>query len=145
MLNKLLPAALVLSITGLGMIGNVRADGVVQKASKDAAKGAIKGVQQELNTGELVQGAKEVTKGMVDGISNAVPMMTSQILKQTDVNKKAIGHVARQVSTQAVSGALGAAVHEMDESLGRKGDGPLAEAIAATSERVTAAAVRGIG
>jgi len=129
----------------LGLTGIVHAEGgIVQSASKDAAKGAIKGVQQEMNSGELVKGAKEVTKSMIQGAADAAPLVTSQIANQANVNKKAIGKVARQVSTEAVAGAFGATVREVDEALGQKGDGPLATALVAMTERMMAAAVRGI-
>jgi hypothetical protein len=128
----------------LGVVRNAAADGVVQSASKDAAKGAVKGVQQELNTGTMIEGAKQVTKGMVDGMSAAVPTVTSQLVKQSNINRKQIGAVTRTVTSSAVSGVMTSGTQEIQEALGKRGDGPLAETLAATSERVTAATVRGI-
>ncbi len=130
----------------IGVLGGsaVYAEGIVQKASKDVAKGAIKGAQQELNSEELIQGAKQVTKAMVDGAANAAPLVTSQVVKQTDINRKTVGKIARQVSSDAVVGAVGATVHEVDAALGKNAEGPLADTMTATSERVTAGIVRGV-
>ena len=128
----------------VGGISAARADGIVKSASKEAVKGAVKGVQQELDAGNLTRGAKEVTKGMVDGISDAAPQMTSQIVNQANVNRKQLGRVARQVTGDAVDAAVGVGMREMGEALGEKGDGPLADTLVATTERITAAATRGI-
>ena len=132
------------SALSVGGISAAHADGIVKSASKEAVKGAVKGVQQELDSGNLTRGAKEVTKGMVDGISDAAPQMTSQIVNQANVNRKQLGNVARQVTRDAVGAAVGVGMHEMNEALGEKGDGPLADTLVATTERVTAAATRGI-
>jgi hypothetical protein len=125
-------------------VAQARADGVVENASKGAARGAVKGVQQELNTGTMIEGAKQVTKGMLDGVANAVPTVTSQIVKQSNVNRKQLGNVARTVTGEATSGLISSSARELQESLGKNGDGPLADTMAATSERVMAATVRGI-
>ena len=139
-------AAAVVLLTGiLGFGGVVHAEGgIVQNASKDAVKGAVKGVQQELNQGETVQGAKQMAKGMIDGVSNAVPTMTSQMVNQANVNRKAMGQVAGRVSADAAAGAVGATVSALDKALGKNGEGPLADTMAATNEKVVAAVVRGI-
>lgn len=124
-------------------LSSVRGDGVVENASKNAIKGAVKGVGQEISSGNLTMGAKQVTKGMVDGVADAVPLVTSQMANQANVNKKAIGNVARQVSADAVSGAVDATAQKLDKALGENGDGPLANTLTATTQRVTAAAARG--
>lgn len=128
----------------VGGLDAAHADGLVKGASKEAVKGAVKGVQQELDAGSLTRGAKEVTKGVVDGVSNAAPQMTSQVVNQANVNRKEIGNVARQVTKDAVGAALGVSMREMNQALGEKGDGPLADTLVATTERMTAAATRGI-
>src|SRR4051812_39494292 len=73
MLTTSSKAGLVVSMAMAAMMlstGVARAEGVVQNASKDVAKGAIKGVQQELNSPSMVNSAKQVTKGMVDGMAD---------------------------------------------------------------------------
>lgn len=138
-------AAILAAMTVLGWSAWVQAQGgLVQKASKEATKGALKGAQQELNSGQFVNNAKQVTKGIIDGIADSAPLMTSQILNQANVNKKTIGKVARQISSDAVSGALSTSVKEVNQALGEKGDGPLADTLSATAERVTQAAMRGV-
>lgn len=143
MVNRTIVAALACFLT-LGISQTAVAEGIVQSASKDAAKGMVKGMQQELNTGTVIDGAKQVTKGMLDGVATAVPTVTSQVVKQSNINRKQIGNVARTVSADAVSGVMDTGVHELREALGKHGDGPLAETMAATSERLMAATVRGI-
>ncbi len=132
-----------LGIFLLGAAGSVYAEGLVQKAGKNAAKGAVKGAAEAVDTGEVTRGAKQVVKSVLDGAADAVPMVTSQIVNQANVNKKTIGKVARQVTTEAVAGALGASLAEMHQALGAHGDGPLADTLAATTERIAAAFVRG--
>jgi len=144
MSNKSKATVLIFWGVLLGVSGDVYAQGLVQKASKEAVKGAVKGVGQEINSADITRGAKQVTKGMIDGVSDAVPTVTSQMVNQANVNKKAIGKVARQVSTEAVQGAVGASVREMNQALGKSGDGPLVDTLAATGEKVTAAVVRAI-
>ena len=128
----------------VGSLGTADAEGLVKGASKEAVKGAVEGVRQELDAGGLTRGAKEVTKGVVDGVSNAAPQMTSQVVNQANVNRKEIGGIARQVTKDAVGAALGVSMREMNQALGEKGDGPLADTLVATTERMTAAATRGI-
>lgn len=134
----------MLSVIMIGAPGAVRADGIVQNASKEATKGAVKGLAQEANSANLVQGAKQVTKGMIDGVSDAAPQVTSQIVKQANVNKATMGKVARTVSGQAVAGAVDATASGLTRALGEDGDGKLADAMAAVTEKVAAALVRGI-
>lgn len=142
---NMLHGVLVLVLTLGGLSGSAYAEGVVQGASKDAAKGAIKGVAQELNnSGNLVHGAKQVTKGVVDGVSDALPQATSQIVNQANVNKKAMGKVARTVTSQAVAGAVDATVDQVNRALGEDADGKLAENMAAMTEKMAAALVRGV-
>lgn len=143
MVNRTIVAALTCLLT-LGFMQDVVAEGIVQSASKNAAKGIVKGMQQELNTGTVIEGAKQVTKGMLDGVSAAAPTVTSQIVKQANVNRKEIGNVARTVTANAVSGGMTTGVNQIQDALGKNGDGPLADTMAATSERVMAATVRGI-
>jgi hypothetical protein len=131
-------------MASFGLLSSVHADGIVQNASKDAAKGAVKGVQQEMNNPELVKGAKEMAKGMVDGVSNAVPTMTSQMINQTNVNRKALGNVARTVTKEAVAGVINESTHSMEAALGKDAEGPLATTLVASTEKVTAAVVRGL-
>lgn len=144
MWTKSLAALAVFSMVVLGLAGDVRAEGVVQSASKDAAKGMIKGVKQELAAPEVPNTAKQMTKEMVRGVADEAPLVTSQIANQANVNRKAIGKVARQVSSDAVAGAFGATVSEVNEALGEQGDGKLAVTMAATAEKVTAASIRGL-
>lgn len=143
MVNRTIIAALTCFLT-LGFSQNAVAEGIVQSASKDAAKGLVKGMQQELNSGTVIEGAKQVTKGMLDGVATAVPTVTSQVVKQSNINRKEIGNVARTVTADAVSGVMDSGVHQLREALGKNGDGPLADTMAATSERLMAATVRGI-
>jgi hypothetical protein len=117
---------------------------IVQKASKEAAKGLVKGIEQEIQSPQIVEGAKQVTKGMVDGVANAVPLVASQVTNQANTNRKALGNVARQVTSDAASGMLGATVKEVTRALGPKADGPLADTLTATSERLTSANVRAL-
>ena len=144
--NSIAAVALWAAFSALtvGSLGAAHADGLVKGASKEAVKGAVKGVQQELDAGSLTNGAKQVTKGVVDGVSDAAPQVTSQIVNQANVNRKEMGNVARQVTRDAVGAALGVGMREMNQALGDKGDGPLADTLVATTERMTAAATRGI-
>lgn len=129
----------------LGFVARVWAEGgVVQNASKDAVKGAMKGVQQQLSPGDLVNRAKDLTKGVADGVADAAPRITSQVLNQASVNRKAIGQVARQASDAAVAGALDATTRQLGESLGPSADRPLAATLTAMAEKTTAAATRGV-
>jgi hypothetical protein len=143
MLKRSMALVLLLEVALLGG-GYAHAEGVVQSASKDVAKGAVKGLQQELNSGTIIEGAKQVTKGAVDGISAAAPTVTSQLIKQTNLNRKAISNVARTVSQQAVAGAVVSTTTELQEALGKDGDGPLAKTMAASAEKIMAATVRGV-
>ena len=86
----------------------------------------------------------QVTKGMIDGASAALPTMTSQVLKQSSLNRKAIGNVTRTMTQEAVAGVMTTSTKELQEALGKEGDGPLATTMAATSERVMEATVRGV-
>jgi hypothetical protein len=117
---------------------------VVQRASKEAAKGALSAAKEQVPPGELVNRAKDVTKGVAEGAADAVPQITSQFLNQCNRDRRAIGHVARQVADDAVGGALAATVQEADRALGPDGDGPLARTLAATLEKTTAASMRGL-
>jgi hypothetical protein len=143
-LKQSLGASLIVLAALMGPGGSAHGQGIVEKAGKDAGKGAVKGVQQELSADQLTKGAKQVTKGVMDGAADAAPMVTSQIVNQANVNKKAMGKVARQVSGQAVAGVLDVAGSEMFEALGEKGDGPFANTMVAMTERLTAAIVRGV-
>jgi len=145
MLNKALMSGVVQGIVILSLATEIWAEGgVVQNASKAAAKGAVKGVQQQLSPGELVDRAKDLTKGVADGVADAAPRITSQILNQVSVNRQAVGQVARQASDAAVTGALDATARKMGETLGPRADRPLAESLAAMTEKTTAAATRGV-
>jgi hypothetical protein len=139
----LLAMLAVVSVT-LGSLGGAYAEGVIQKASKDVGKGLVKGVEQEIEAADLTKGAKQVTKGVLDGVSDAVPQVTSQMLNQANVNRKTMGKVAATVANQAMASAVDASIDEMTRSLGRKGDGPLADAMTATTERVVGGLVRGV-
>src|SRR5262249_31855408 len=125
MMNKLLVMSIVACAFLIHNPAPSHGEGLVQKASKDAVKGAAKGVEQEVSTGNLATGAKEVAKAMTDGLANSVPIVTSQIANQANVNRKAIGNVAREVSSDAVGGAMSATLREVSGSLGKSGDGPL--------------------
>ena len=128
----------------LGMLGNgIAWGGIIKQAGKDATKGTVEAVKESLDTRQLTKGAKQVTKGVLDGVSNAVPLIGSQVAHQADANKKMIGGVAEEVSQDAVKGVFGASVTEVNSALGAHGDGPLADTLAATTERLTASAVRG--
>lgn len=143
MTNKGLIATLVLgAVVALG--GAARAGGIVENAGKEATKGVVKGVQQAVDTGNLTRGAKQVTKGVIDGAADAAPLVTSQIANQANINKKAIGKVARQVAGDAAAGAIGATASQMQRSIGEDGEGPMADAMVALTERTAAALVRGI-
>ncbi len=145
MLNKTLLSGIVQWTLILGLASRVWGEGgVVQSASKAAAKGAVKGVQQQLSPGEIVNRAKDVTKGVADGVADAVPRITSQFLNQVRVNRNAVGQVAREASAAAVAGALDATTRELGQTLGPSADRPLAEAIASMTERTAAAATRGL-
>lgn len=138
-------SGLVVSMAMAAMLlgaGVGHADGIVQNASKDAAKGMVKGVQQELNSPNMVNSAKQITKGMVDGMADAAPLVTSQIANQANLNRKAIGNVARQVTVDAAAGVMGVTMHEMNKAIGPKGDGPMADSMVALSERMTTTSVR---
>lgn len=142
MLRKSLLAVMVLSLV-LGSLSSVRADGVVQNASKDMAKGAIKGVKQEIQSPEVPPAAKNIVKNMADGMAESMPLMTSQMANQVNVNRKALGKAARQVTSDAVGGALDATVRGVGAALGKDGEGPLAESLTAATEKNVAAAIRG--
>ncbi len=146
MLSKTCRPRLVVSMAVTAMLlcmgGISHADGIVQTATKNAAKGVIKGVQQELNSPALVEGVKKATKGVIDGVAAAAPLVTSQIANQANKNRKAIGHVARQVSADAASGMMSVTMREMKQAFGAKGDGPMADALVATSARLTTATMR---
>jgi hypothetical protein len=135
---------MVLLTVFLGSLTSTHAEGLVQSASKEAVKGVVKGIVQQLNPGEIEVKTKEATKGAAEGLGDVTPMITSQILNQANVNRKAIGSIARQATTEAFSGALDATVREVNQTLGPKANGPLAEAMAATTERTVAAATRGL-
>ena len=144
MKNRRWSLVVVLVAFGVALGGVARADGIVQNASKEAAKGAVRGVAQEANSGNLVNGAKQVTKGMMDGVSDAAPQMTSQIVNQANVNKKTMGKVARTVTGQAVAGAVDAGASSLSQALGADADSKVADAMVALTERMAAALVRGI-
>jgi hypothetical protein len=144
MLRKSLTVVVVVLSMVLCSAGSLRAQGVVQNASKDAVKGAIKGAKQEMQSPEVPPAAKQITKSVVDGVAEGVPLVTSQMANQANVNRKAMGKVARQVTSDAIGGALDATVRGMGEALGKDGEGPLAESLVAATEKNTAAVVRGI-
>lgn len=143
MLRKSMTVVVALAVV-LGFLASVRADGVVQNASKDAVKGAIKGAKQEIQSPEMPPAAKNIVKGMADGMAESVPLITSQMANQANVNRKVIGKTARQVSADAVGGALDATVRGVGAALGKDGEGPLAESLTAATEKNTAALVRGL-
>lgn len=146
MLGMTLKSGLMVTMVLAGLLSASvgQADGIVQNASKDVAKGAIKGLQQEMNSPGLVNSAKQVTKGMVDGMADAAPLVTSQVANQANLNRKAIGNVARQVTVDAAAGMMGVTMHEMKRELGAKGDGPMADTVVALSERMTTANIRAL-
>lgn len=144
MLARPLYLVIFVCVAWLGQGGAARAEGLVEKASKNAAKGVLKGAAQEINTEEVVRGAKEVTKSVIQGAADAAPQVTSQIANQANVNRKALGRVARQVTSDAVSGAVDVTMSEVQRELGPHGDGPLAVALTATTERLVAGMVRGV-
>ena len=59
-----------------------------------------------------------------------------------NLNRKAIGNVARQVTVDAAAGVMGVTMHEMNKAIGPKGDGPMADSMVALSERMTTTSVR---
>lgn len=139
-----LTASVVVWAALIGLAGSAYAEGITEKAGKGIAKGAVKGAEQELDADKITKGAKQVTKGVLDGAADAAPMVTSQIANQANVNKKALGKVARQVTADAVAGAMGTTEAEIKKEIGKGGEGPMADALVALTERLTAAVVRGI-
>lgn len=142
MLRKSLTGLVALAVL-LGSLASVWADGVVQNASKDMVKGAIKGAKQEIQSPEVPPAAKNIVKSMADGMAESMPLITSQMANQANVNRKAIGKTARQVTSDAVGGALDATVRGVGAALGKDGEGPLAESLTAATEKNVAAAIRG--
>lgn len=137
-------ASLVLSIVVLGGAPSARAAGIPETVGKGAVKGAVKAVQEQVTVADLTKGAKEVIKGAVDGIGTAVPRVARRIVDQADTDKDAMGSVARTVTGEAVAGAVEGGNAELVEAIGRKGDGPMADALVAMTERLTGAIVRGL-
>lgn len=142
MLSRSLKAVLVCMVV-LGLSGSAYAEGIVQKASKDAVKGAVEGAKKELQSPEVPRSAKQLTKSVAEGMAEAVPLMTSQAVNQANVNRKTMGKVAREVSGDAAAGMVGAITRKVNEAV-VNGDGRVTEAMAETTEKVTAAAVRGV-
>jgi hypothetical protein len=126
----------LLSIT----LGVFAGNGIVQNASKDAAKGAINAAEQNLDAGKVAKGAKQVGKGVLDSAADAAPLLESQLFHQADKNKRLVGNLAGQVTRDVMV----AGTEEMERALGSDGKGPLANAMTATAERVTDAALRGV-
>ena len=137
-------ASFVLLTALAGSVSIAHAEGITEKVGKGAVKGAVKAVKEQIDVGDVTQGAKQVTKGVMDGAADAAPLVTSQIVNQANVNKKAMGKVARTVTAQAVAGAVDSGAAEMVDAIGKKGDGPMADAMVAMTERLTAAIVRGV-
>ena len=78
--KQTLGASIIVFCTALfSFAGKVQADGVVQNAGKDMVKGAVKGAQQEINAGDVTRGAKQITKGVLDGAADEAPLITSQL------------------------------------------------------------------
>ena len=107
MLSKSWMAAVLCSVV-LGLSGSAYADGIVQRASKDAVKGAVEGAKKELQSPEVPKSAKQLTKSVAEGVADAVPLVTSQAVNQANVNRKTMGKVAREVSGDAAAGMVGA-------------------------------------
>lgn len=144
MLSKSWMAVAVLLCTVvLGLSGSAHGEGIVEKASKDAVKGAVEGAKKELQSPEVPKSAKQVTKSVAEGVADAVPLVTSQAVNQANVNRKVMGKVARQVSSDAAAGMVGAIARTVNDAV-VNGDGRVGDAMAATTEKVTAAAVRGL-
>lgn len=116
---------------------------VVQKASKDATKGSVEGVKEAVGSADLTKGAKDVTKGVLDTTARVAPAIEAQVIHQANASKTAIGGVAQEVSKDAVNGIISASAAQLELALGEHGEGPLAVTLAATTERIMAAAVRG--
>jgi hypothetical protein len=144
MFKKAGVVSLVLFTTLAGSAGVAGAEGISEKMGKGAVKGAVQGAKEQVNVGDVTQGAKQVTKGVLDGAADAAPLITSQIVNQANVNKKAMGKTARTVTGQAVAGAVDSGTSSMVEAIGPDGDGPMANAMVGMTERLTAAIVRGI-
>ncbi|MFO0579476.1 MAG: hypothetical protein U1A78_36225 [Polyangia bacterium] len=135
--------AVLLCTAVLGLSGSAHGDGIVQRASKDAVKGAVEGAKKELQSPEVPKSAKQLTKSVAEGVADAVPLVTSQAVNQANVNRKTMGKVAREVSGDAAAGMVGAITRKVNEAV-VNGDGKVGDAMAETTEKVTAAAVRGM-
>ena len=139
-----IPLCLIL-IAGLRSIGLAYGDGpgVVQKATKDATKGSVEAVKESVGSADLTKGAKDVTKGVLDATVREAPAIEAQVVHQANASKTAIGGVAQEVSKDAVNGIVSASAAQLEIALGPHGDGPLADTLAATTQRLMASAVRG--
>lgn len=142
MSSRMYKAAVVFWVVLAGSTG-AYADGVVKNASQDAAKGIVQGVKEEVGKTDVNKGAKDVGKGFTTGAADAVPALTNQMIKQAKQDRKAIGQVARTMTTQAVAGVVDVTNQNLLEQLGKDGDGPMANAMVGMAERVSAAIVRG--
>lgn len=136
-----------ISVTfGLVMAAASASAGIVQKAGKDAVGGAVQAVKERVNSGEVGKGTEEVTKGAIRGVtaeSDKLKEAEKQMVKGLSAEKHQLAGITREVTRGAAQGMLNESVEQMRKELGDHGDGPFAITMAATTERISAALVRG--
>jgi len=139
------PSLLLAIAVGLTLGGAALGDGLpmAEKVGKDATKGSVEAVKESVGSGGLTKGAKEITKGVLDTTAKVAPAIEAQVIRQANTNKTAIGGVAQEVSKDAVNGFIPASAQQIELALGPHGDGPLADTLSATTERLVASAARG--
>jgi len=117
----------------------VAAPACMQRIAKNAAAGAVSGLQEERAAADRdpkKQAARVAGERAVEGAVTAL---------DEPEQREAIRRIVAEAVSVATTTAIRGATHELIAELGPDGNGPLAASLSRTSERVSASAVGGVG
>jgi len=112
------------------------ASGCAGLMGKRAAEGAVKAIESQSSAGPEQQIARVAATRAVEGAVSAL---------EEPAQKEIIQRLVNEAVSTAATLAVEKATQQMLAELGPDGDGPLAVSLSRTGERVSAAAVGGVG